>query len=179
MQGFNERIQLTLYCITIIFIHRYNIIPVMADILGESVKEKVTRIILAVFRVSRIRIVHVLVENFRMHSERIKLCDDDNSLTQFVQSDWFLHMCIWHDIGHHGWTNIRVICRWLSATIQFLHSTQSRKSNETIVLATTWGCVAETSLRNLNWACRRIPWANILCDIHLSRPLYFGVIVNM
>ncbi|XP_072029376.1 V-type proton ATPase subunit H-like [Amphiura filiformis] len=31
-------------------INKYNIIPVMADILSESVKEKVTRIILAVFR---------------------------------------------------------------------------------------------------------------------------------
>ena len=31
---------------------RYNVIPILADILSESVKEKVTRIILATFRVS-------------------------------------------------------------------------------------------------------------------------------
>ena len=33
-------------------LRRYNIIPVLSDILQESVKEKVTRIILAAFRVS-------------------------------------------------------------------------------------------------------------------------------
>lgn len=32
---------------------RFNVIPILADILSDSVKEKVTRIILAVFRVSR------------------------------------------------------------------------------------------------------------------------------
>lgn len=31
---------------------RFNVIPILADILSDSVKEKVTRIILAVFRVS-------------------------------------------------------------------------------------------------------------------------------
>jgi hypothetical protein len=31
---------------------RYNVIPILADILSESVKEKVTRIIVATFRVS-------------------------------------------------------------------------------------------------------------------------------
>lgn len=30
---------------------RFNVIPILADILSDSVKEKVTRIILAVFRV--------------------------------------------------------------------------------------------------------------------------------
>jgi hypothetical protein len=39
---------------------RYNMIPVMADILSESVKEKVTRIILATFRVSN---CHVMLRN--------------------------------------------------------------------------------------------------------------------
>lgn len=34
------------------YLRRYNIIPVLSDILQESVKEKVTRIILAAFRVS-------------------------------------------------------------------------------------------------------------------------------
>jgi len=33
--------------------YRFNVIPILADILSDSVKEKVTRIILAVFRVSR------------------------------------------------------------------------------------------------------------------------------
>lgn len=32
--------------------YRFNVIPILADILSDSVKEKVTRIILAVFRVS-------------------------------------------------------------------------------------------------------------------------------
>jgi len=31
---------------------RFNVIPILADILSDSVKEKVTRIILAVFRVN-------------------------------------------------------------------------------------------------------------------------------
>jgi hypothetical protein len=31
---------------------RFSVIPILADILSDSVKEKVTRIILAVFRVS-------------------------------------------------------------------------------------------------------------------------------
>lgn len=35
--------------------NKYNLIPVLADILSESVKEKVTRIILATFRVSKIK----------------------------------------------------------------------------------------------------------------------------
>lgn len=34
------------------YLRRYNIVPVLSDILQESVKEKVTRIILAAFRVS-------------------------------------------------------------------------------------------------------------------------------
>lgn len=34
----------------ITFFHRYSVIPTLADILSESVKEKVTRIVLAVFR---------------------------------------------------------------------------------------------------------------------------------
>lgn len=34
------------------YLRHYNIIPVLSDILQESVKEKVTRIILAAFRVS-------------------------------------------------------------------------------------------------------------------------------
>lgn len=36
--------------------HRFNVIPILADILSDSVKEKVTRIILAVFRVSQNRV---------------------------------------------------------------------------------------------------------------------------
>lgn len=32
--------------------YRFNVIPILADILSDSVKEKVTRIILAVFRVN-------------------------------------------------------------------------------------------------------------------------------
>lgn len=35
---------------------RFNVIPILADILSDSVKEKVTRIILAVFRVSCVNI---------------------------------------------------------------------------------------------------------------------------
>jgi len=31
---------------------RYNPVPILADILGEAAKEKVTRIVLATFRVS-------------------------------------------------------------------------------------------------------------------------------
>lgn len=34
-------------------LRRYNVVPALSDILQESVKEKVTRIILAAFRVSR------------------------------------------------------------------------------------------------------------------------------
>lgn len=41
MQSFNV-------CTTLL--HRYSVIPTLADILSESVKEKVTRIVLAVFR---------------------------------------------------------------------------------------------------------------------------------
>lgn len=37
----------------LIMYRRFNVIPILADILSDSVKEKVTRIILAVFRVSR------------------------------------------------------------------------------------------------------------------------------
>lgn len=37
----------------LLFFCRFNIIPILADILSESVKEKVTRIILATFRVSQ------------------------------------------------------------------------------------------------------------------------------
>lgn len=36
------------------YLRRYNIVPVLSDILQESVKEKVTRIILAAFRVSEV-----------------------------------------------------------------------------------------------------------------------------
>ena len=34
----------------LLVVHRYSVIPVLGDILNESVKEKVTRITLAVFR---------------------------------------------------------------------------------------------------------------------------------
>lgn len=34
------------------YFYRFNVIPILADILSDSVKEKVTRIILAVFRVN-------------------------------------------------------------------------------------------------------------------------------
>lgn len=44
-------------------LRRYNIIPVLSDILQESVKEKVTRIILAAFRV-RVLCVCVCVRHF-------------------------------------------------------------------------------------------------------------------
>lgn len=39
-------------CIILNFSFRFSVIPILADILSDSVKEKVTRIILAVFRVS-------------------------------------------------------------------------------------------------------------------------------
>lgn len=39
------------------FNFRFSVIPILADILSDSVKEKVTRIILAVFRVSYIKYV--------------------------------------------------------------------------------------------------------------------------
>lgn len=42
-------------------LRRYNIIPVLSDILQESVKEKVTRIILAAFRVSPQREIVIVV----------------------------------------------------------------------------------------------------------------------
>ncbi|XP_041361285.1 V-type proton ATPase subunit H-like isoform X2 [Gigantopelta aegis] len=55
--GFQIQYQLTfcLWCITFNStlaekVNKYNIIPILADILSESVKEKVTRIILATFR---------------------------------------------------------------------------------------------------------------------------------
>jgi hypothetical protein len=38
---------------------RFSVIPILADILSDSVKEKVTRIILAVFRVSMYEIYSV------------------------------------------------------------------------------------------------------------------------
>jgi hypothetical protein len=43
---------------------RFSVIPILADILSDSVKEKVTRIILAVFRVSMYEIysVHLIVK---------------------------------------------------------------------------------------------------------------------
>jgi hypothetical protein len=40
---------------------RFSVIPILADILSDSVKEKVTRIILAVFRVSICEIYRVLL----------------------------------------------------------------------------------------------------------------------
>lgn len=40
-----------LFFIYIMAFYRFNVIPILADILSDSVKEKVTRIILAVFRV--------------------------------------------------------------------------------------------------------------------------------
>ncbi|XP_013380554.1 V-type proton ATPase subunit H-like [Lingula anatina] len=55
--GFQIQYQLTfcLWCMTFNpelaeKMNKYNVIPILADILGESVKEKVTRIILATFR---------------------------------------------------------------------------------------------------------------------------------
>lgn len=42
-------------------LRRYNIIPVLSDILQESVKEKVTRIILAAFRVSALWFLVIVV----------------------------------------------------------------------------------------------------------------------
>jgi len=55
--GFQIQYQLTfcMWCMTFnpelaVQMNRYNVIPILADILSESVKEKVTRIILATFR---------------------------------------------------------------------------------------------------------------------------------
>lgn len=41
-------------------LRRYNVVPALSDILQESVKEKVTRIILAAFRVRTPRILDTL-----------------------------------------------------------------------------------------------------------------------
>ena len=43
------------FCVTNCFIFRTGVIPVLADILADAQKEKVSRIILAVFRVRKIR----------------------------------------------------------------------------------------------------------------------------
>ena len=52
------------------FCFRSNIIPILANILSDSVKEKVTRIILAVFRVSSCSVLTMGLE-FLSH---ITLC---------------------------------------------------------------------------------------------------------
>jgi hypothetical protein len=53
-----------------VFCFRSNIIPILANILSDSVKEKVTRIILAVFRVGFYGLLKMELE-FLSH---IKLC---------------------------------------------------------------------------------------------------------
>jgi V-type H+-transporting ATPase subunit H len=47
--------------------NKFNVIPILADILSDSVKEKVTRIILAVFRVSVI--LYIIFIKVLIHSK--------------------------------------------------------------------------------------------------------------
>ena len=56
----------------IIVIYRTGVIPVLADILADAQKEKVSRIILAVFRVRN--------NNFRAQSSFFQIT--------FIESDW-------------------------------------------------------------------------------------------
>jgi hypothetical protein len=77
---------------------RFSVIPILADILSDSVKEKVTRIILAVFRVSMYEIysVHLTVKFARRDCNRSNLDYDELFLSnkQTLNSHAAIHCMV-------------------------------------------------------------------------------------
>ena len=79
-------------------LRRYNVVPALSDILQESVKEKVTRIILAAFRVC----AEFLKYCFSVMTWKFKSADSSNSSFFLFSHKWFwMVVCVLLNLLHN------------------------------------------------------------------------------